>query len=832
MYDEILNEPLHDCQIALMALRWVMSAKRQLSPAELAHAAWLSVTLNKPESGGFGTVGEELQPSLFIKICHGFITVDKLNVRFFHPSVQEYLRSRIDFNAEAPDRVAAKTCLAYLKLPKPITGPFSKYIIEYWSAHCKLVTQKEPADASILHELLTFLCPCEAYEQWLSCVDDDAFCTGLDPLFVAVRYGLTGVYKEMLRKNQAITPRNTEDKTPLHVAAQFGHEEILILYQDLGCKDIFNDQDKNGWTPLDWAVLCNQEPVVKRLLSWQFVDANKPDHLGKFTPLTRAAWCGRSDMVRILASEPRVDIEKTDNLGMTALVWAARRGDTKVMSELLSRGANANACDNYKRTALHWALISKEMKALRLLTETPKIDLNPLDVNGMTPLFYACKYHDPKTLVSTLEILLAAKGVDINYICWSTTPLIIVAGSGHEEAVRLLVRAPGIKLNEMTLKNRTALMVATLNNRERCVQLLLSVCSEADLRHSDTSGKTALVHALEKGYDGITKHLLDKEGISIQGHRSFGDLKNITGHDEILARLGKKTTSSLRPLNPIAVRDGQSDPARSVFKLALRAVNQKNTEVRNQLLQHTDVNVQNDYGETALHIAAQNLHGLDTLNILLSKPGISLDPKDKLGKTPFIEAAKQGNVAIVRRLLSSPGVNPNACDCRGRTALWYSVRDKPQFVAIVKLLVEDSRVDINAADNQSVTPIFQAVHTKATEIASILLTTGKTNVNLTDHMGFAPLTYAAMKGPPSILELLLEVPGVDIECRDDRWYTPLALAAKYGQEESVAALIARGASLVAWTNKRLTPLQVAVECKHTRIVQLLNKASLHPKKDC
>lgn len=823
IYQEILNEHLQDCQIALMAFRWLISAKRQLTLEELVHAAWLSVTLG---SGSLGTVEDALQPSLLKKICHGFITVDKqLNVvRFCHPSVQEYLQSRTDFNDEAPERVTAKTCLAYLQHSKPMTGPFSKYIIKYWSAHCKFATQKLPTDELILHELLAFLCPSEAYERWLSDLDDDIFYTDLDPLFVAARYGLTGVYQKMLaHRNQVSTPRNRDDKTPLHVAAQFGHADIINLYRELGQEDIFNDVDKNGWTPLTWAVLCDQGQVVKLLLSSPFVDVNKPDYLGQFTPLARAAWRGHSHMVRLLVGEPRVDIEKTDVLGMTPLVWAARRGDIQVMNVLIRHGANVNACDYYKRTALHWVLISKEMKALQLLTQTPKIDLNPLDVNGMTPLFYACKYHNPKLLTSTLKILLAVQGVDINCRCWSTTPLIIVAGAGHEEAVRLFVQAPGIKLSETTIKNRTSLMMATLNNRKRCVQVLLNVCSDAELRHTDTSGKTALVYALEKGYDGIAKSLLSKEGVTIQGHHDFSELMNITDHDEILAKMGKKANSSIRTLNPTAVRYWQcNDPARNVFKLAVSAVNQ-DIKARRQLL-HTDVNVQNACGETGLHLVAQHSDKLAALNILLAKPDIVLNPKDMLGKTPLIHAVQQGCVEVVRQFLSHPGVDPNICDHRGRTALWYSTRVKLQSIAIVELLVGDERVDINAADNQSVTPISQAVQTKATKAASILLETGKANVNLTDHMGFTPLTYAAMKGPPSSLKLLLKIPELDIECQDDRWYTPLALAAKYGQEESVAALIGRGANLDARTNRGLTPVQVAEEYRHAGIVKLLKCA--------
>jgi ankyrin repeat protein len=89
------------------------------------------------------------------------------------------------------------------------------------------------------------------------------------------------------------------------------------------------------------------------------------------------------------------------------------------------------------------------------------------------------------------------------------------------------------------------------------------------------------------------------------------------------------------------------------------------------LARGADVNQANDYGNTALHLAAGRGHEEIVLTLLSS--GADISRKGYRGKTPLMDASLRGHVAVVRLLLRSMG--GGGLDERnedGITALWYA----------------------------------------------------------------------------------------------------------------------------------------------------------------
>jgi ankyrin repeat protein len=119
--------------------------------------------------------------------------------------------------------------------------------------------------------------------------------------------------------------------TGLHLAAYFGVcEAVSILLQHGQSPDLKNSR---GQTPLWFAALNGQEPLVKLLLSTSKVDADSKDDNGQ-TPLLLAAMNGHEAVVKLLLATSKVDADSKDKFGRTPLQLAARNGYEAVVKLL------------------------------------------------------------------------------------------------------------------------------------------------------------------------------------------------------------------------------------------------------------------------------------------------------------------------------------------------------------------------------------------------------------------------------------------------------------------------------------------------------------------
>lgn len=221
------------------------------------------------------------------------------------------------------------------------------------------------------------------------------------------------------------------------------------------------------------------------------------------------------------------------------------------------------------------------------------------------------------------------------------------------------------------------------------------------------------------------------------------------------------------------------------------------------------------------------------------------------GVAKLVRAAREGNVAAVKRLLAE-GLSPNQIppnDPEMETAVWAAVyRRKPAVIRVlaeggadldegfpntplqvaaqwghlglVRTLIEGG-ADVNRANNSGETAILLAVEEKRVEVVGELLKAGA-KPNYVPRAGrreeqMTPLQLAAYEAGPPILELLLEAgatePGLDTLL--------LCGAACRGDVDAVKALLARGVDVNAKDSSDRTPLHYAAQTGKERIVRLL-----------
>ena len=152
-----------------------------------------------------------------------------------------------------------------------------------------------------------------------------------------------------------------------------------------------------------------------------------------------AAAAMREDLAEVRALMSRgADVNAAQGDGMTALHWAAERGNAELTALLLTSGARATATTRLgSYTPLHLAA-RRGHDAAALALITAGADVSATASTGVTPLHLAAGAGSR----ATIEALLArGAAVDVREPEWGQTPLMFAASAGRTDAVKALLAA-------------------------------------------------------------------------------------------------------------------------------------------------------------------------------------------------------------------------------------------------------------------------------------------------------------------------------------------------------------------------------------------------------
>ncbi|XP_072481633.1 poly [ADP-ribose] polymerase tankyrase-1 isoform X4 [Notamacropus eugenii] len=351
----------------------------------------------------------------------------------------------------------------------------------------------------------------------------------------------------LLRKGANVNEKNKDFMTPLHVAAERAHNDVIEVLHKHGAK--MNALDTLGQTALHRAALAGHLQTCRLLLSY----GSDPSiiSLQGFT----AAQMGNEAVQQILSESTPVRTSDVDY----RLLEASKAGDLETVKQLCSpQNVNCRDLEGRHSTPLHFAAGYNRVSVVEFLLHHGA-DVHAKDKGGLVPLHNACSYGHYE-----VAELLVRHGASVNVAdLWKFTPLHEAAAKGKYEICKLLLKhgADPTKKNrdgntpldlvkegdtdiQDLLRGDAALLDAA---KKGCLARVQKLCTPENINCRDTQGRNSTPLHLAAGYNNleVAEYLLEHGAdVNAQDKGGLIPLHNAAsyGHVDIAALLIKYNT--------------------------------------------------------------------------------------------------------------------------------------------------------------------------------------------------------------------------------------------------------------------------------------------------
>jgi len=497
---------------------------------------------------------------------------------------------------------------------------------------------------------------------------------------------------------------------------------------------------------------------------------------GREGPLVDAVKKADTSRVRVLLAQ-QVDVNGTEADGTTALHWAAHNNDLDVADLLLRAGANAKAANRYGVTPLSLASTNGNPAMVERLLKAGA-DPTAASPDGQTVLMTAARTGN----ADVVKVLLA-HGADVHAkeSYRGQDALMWAAAQGHAAAVRVLIEA-GADIHARSKGNPGAVRAAV---RPGVSQLALASGTGGGRSGSAETeaavappGLTPFLFAVRAGHIDATQVLLDA-GANV--NEVVGDgtsglvLAVMNAHYELAALL----------LNHGADPNADAQGWTALHQLVWTR--------RPNLMRPTPFPLPTGNLTDLALVRALVAHGANPNARQRKEPNdANRNVLNRIGSTPFLLAAKAGDVDMMRALVAS-GADPLPTTEESATPLmaaagvgiWRigeNVGTNEEALEAVKLAWELGN-DVNAVDANGDTAMHGAVHRGANAIVQFLIDKGA-NPDVANDFGWTPLTIAegvwypnTYKSEPETGALLRQLGASNPGKRRPEDYPPTEIAA-------------------------------------------------------
>ncbi|XP_069689310.1 transient receptor potential cation channel subfamily A member 1 [Periplaneta americana] len=452
-----------------------------------------------------------------------------------------------------------------------------------------------------------------------------------------------------------------------------------------------------------------------------------------------------------------------DSRGRAAAHQAAARNKLNILQFIAAHGGDLNIRDHVGNTPLHVAVENESLDVVDYLLQSG-VDTSVLNDKKQAPIHLVTELNK----VAVLEVMSKYKDrIDIQQGGeHGRTALHIAAIYDHEECARILIREFGACPRRPCNNGYYPIHEAAKNASSRTMEVFL--------QWGESRGCTR--EEMISFYDS-------EGNVPLHSAVHGGDIKAV----ELCLKSGAKISTQQHDLSTpvhLACAQGAIDIVKLMFGM------QPAEKV--QCLASCDVQKM-----TPLHCAAMFDHP-EIVEYLISE-GADINPLDKERRSPLLLASSRAGWRTVQALIRL-SANIHLKDVNSRNVLHLVVMNGGRLEEFADEVIKA----------QSKMSLLQLLNEK-------------------DKTGCSPLHYASREGHIRSLENLIRL-GACINLKNNNNESPLHFAARYGRYNTVRQLLdsEKGSFIINESDgEGLTPLHIASQQGHTRVVQLLlNRGAL------
>ncbi|KAL5361661.1 ankyrin repeat-containing domain protein [Aspergillus floccosus] len=421
---------------------------------------------------------------------------------------------------------------------------------------------------------------------------------------------------------------------------------------------------------------------------------------------------------------PGPEINSRDPYGQTPLILAVRYRHQDVVDIFLHRSdADQNLTDDDGLSPLSIASELGYSGIVQSLLSTGSADPNLAGLEGLSPIMYAARagHHEVITL------LLADENPDPNVASpKGQTALTLAVAMGSADVVRLLMESGRVGINSSGLITPDTFMIALESGNKDTMHILLQsgpanaaeplgmpallvAANRLGLSLSNNSPKNARIFwlAVDKGFVDVVVLLLRNRMVD-------PDLTDSSGKTVLMAAVENRYKEVAEALLCFGFASPNKMAENGDTALFLSVV-RGDVEITRILLDigmaDSNVGCETPFKYPLPHAVEKNYE--DIVQILLET--------GKTDPNPGLQAAiSKKQIPTIRMFLSLPGVDPNIQGrTNGQTALMTAIRE--QDLELVRVLLENKMVDVNARNWQGETALMRAVTMYDLEVVKLLV---------------------------------------------------------------------------------------------------------------